>query len=94
MSTSECDDCRAIRQEYTDAGIAILREVAGLLQSGDKESALALIKARKLETEEDVLLAEQLFPAVQLKSSQRVRLAIGRLRLHQARTGHKPNFLM
>jgi hypothetical protein len=94
MSTPECDECRAGRQEYTDACISTLREVTELLQSGDKESTLAWIKARKLNTEEDVLLAEQLFPAVQLKSSQRVRLAIGRLRLHQARTGHKPSFLM
>jgi hypothetical protein len=94
MSTRECDECRAIRQEYTDSYIAILREVAELLQSGDKESALAWIKARKLNTEEDVLLAEQLFPAVRLKSSQRVGDAIRRFRLHQARTGHKPSFRM
>ena len=61
MSTPECDDCRAFHQEYTDAYVAILREVAELLQFDDREPALALIKARKLETEEDVLLAEQFF---------------------------------
>jgi hypothetical protein len=94
MSTPECDECRAIRQEYTDACIAILRDVAELLQSGDKESTLAWLKARKLNTEEDVLLAEQFFPAVRLKSSQRVGLAIRRILLHQARTGHKLSLRM
>ena len=94
MGTPECDECRAVHQEYTDACVAILRELAELLQSGDKESTLAWLKARKLNTEEDVLLAEQLFPAVRLKSSKRVSDAIRRLRLHQARTGHKPSLRM
>ena len=89
MSTPECDECRAIRQERANAYIAMAREIAESLQSGDKELVQAWLKARWLRTEEDVLVAEQVFPAIPLKSSERVRLGIQRQQMHYARTGHK-----
>jgi hypothetical protein len=55
----------------------------------DKEFAQAWHRARKLETEEDVVLPEKLFPAIQFNSSARVGLALSRMYAHQVRTGHK-----
>ncbi len=92
MSMPECDECRAIRQEYTDAYLAVAREVAESLESGDKELAEAWLKARRFLSEEDVILAEQVFPTVRLKSSVPFSLAIRRQLIHHARTGHKLNF--
>jgi hypothetical protein len=43
-----------------------------------------------LRTEEDVALAEELFPAIQFNSSIRVGLALSRMLAHEVRApGHK-----
>jgi hypothetical protein len=55
----------------------------------DKEFADAWHQARKLRTEQDVVLAEKLFPATQFNSSPKVGLALSRMLAHEARTGHK-----
>jgi hypothetical protein len=55
----------------------------------DREFARAWHQARKLRTEEDVLLAEELFPAIQFHSSPKVGLALSRMLAHEARAGHQ-----
>jgi hypothetical protein len=57
--------------------------------ANDNEFAQAWHQARRLRTEEDVVLAEELFPSIQFKSSHRVGLALNRMLVHETRTGHK-----
>jgi hypothetical protein len=55
----------------------------------DAQFAQAWHQARKLRTEEDVVLAEELFPAIQFTASSKVGLVLRRMLVHEARTGHK-----
>jgi hypothetical protein len=87
MSLPECDECRANIADYISAGRALAQELESRL-AGDKEFAQAWHQARKLETEEDVVVAEKLFPAIRFNSSPKVGLALSRMYAHQARTGH------
>jgi hypothetical protein len=89
MSLPECDECRAIVADYIAANRALAREMLESRLGSDKEFAQAWHQARKLKTEEDVVLAEELFPAIRFNSSPRVGLALSRMLTHEVRTGHK-----
>ena len=89
MSLPECDECRAIVADYMAANRALAREMLESRLGSDKEFAEAWHQARKLETEEDVVLAEELFPAIQFSSSPRMGLTLSQMLAHYARTGHK-----
>jgi len=89
MSLPECDECRAIIADYIAASQALAREMHESRLGSDKEFAAAWHQARKLETEEDVVLAEELFPAIQFRSSPRMGVILSRVLAHYARTGHK-----
>jgi hypothetical protein len=89
MSLPECDECRASIAVYVEAWRALNREMLGTRLAGGQELAQALHQARRLRTEEDVVLAEELFPSIQFNSSLGVRLALNRMLLHETRAGHK-----
>lgn len=89
MNLPECDECRASIADYTEAWRALDQEMLGTRLASDKQLAQVWHQARRLKTEEDVVLAEELFPTIQFHSSHRVGLALNRLLLHEARTGHK-----
>jgi hypothetical protein len=89
MSLPECDECCAIVADCIAANRVLAREMLESRLGSDKEFAQAWHEARKLETEEDVVLAEELFPAIQFNSSSRVGLALSRMLAHEVRTGHK-----
>jgi hypothetical protein len=89
MSLSECDECRAIVEDYIAANRALAQEMQSSRLGSDKEFAQAWRQARKLKTEEDVVLAEELFPAIQFRSSPSVGLVFRRMLAHETRTGHK-----
>ena len=89
MSLPECDECRAIVADYIAANQALAQEMHESRLGSDREFAEAWHQARKLETEEDVVLAEELFPAIQFSSSPRMGLILSRVLTHYARTGHK-----
>jgi len=89
MSLPECVECRASIANYIGAYRALARQMRGTRLASDKEFARAWHQARKLRTEEDVVLAEELFPSIQFNSSPRVGLAVNRMLAHEARTGHK-----
>jgi hypothetical protein len=89
MNLFECDECRAIVAGYLAAHRALAREMIESRLGSDKEFADAWRQARKLRTEEDVVLAEKLFPAIQFNSSPKVGLSLSRMLVHEARTGHK-----
>jgi hypothetical protein len=89
LNLLECDECRAIVADYMAANRALAREMLESRLGSDKEFAEAWHQARKLETEEDVVLAEELFPAIQFNSSPRVHVALSRMLAHEVRTGHK-----
>jgi len=87
MNLPECDECRASIAEYIKAWRAVYQELGTRLAS-DEELA-AWRQARRFRTEEDVALAEELFPSIQFNSSHRVGHALNRMLAHEARTGHK-----
>ena len=89
MSLPDCDECRAIVADIIAASRALAQEMLESRLGSDKEFAQAWHQARMLRTEEDVVLAEELFPAIQFNSSTRVRLAFSRMLAHEVRTGHK-----
>lgn len=89
VSLPECDECRASIADYIGAWRALHREMHGTRLGSDKEFAQTWRQARRLGTEEDVVLAEELFPSIQFDSSHGVRLALNRMLVHEARTGHK-----
>jgi hypothetical protein len=89
MSLPECDECRAIVADCIAANRVLAREMLESRLGSDKEFAGGWHQARKLETEEDVVLAEELFRAIQFNSSSRVGRALRRMLAHEVRTGHK-----
>jgi len=89
MELPECEECRAILRDYRSAWRALAGEMGQSRLASDPEFRQDWLQARKLRTEEDVTLAEEVFPAIQFKSSPVVRLAIWRKFAHEARTGHK-----
>jgi hypothetical protein len=89
MTFPECEECRAIIAEYVAAGQQLAQEMRESRLGRDKEFAEAWHQARRLQTEDDVALAEELFPTIQLPSSARIRDIRGRMSLHSLRTGHK-----
>lgn len=89
MNLLECNECRAIVAGYLSAYRALAREMLESRLGSDKEFADAWHQARKLRTEQDVVLAEKLFPATQFNSSAGVGLALSRMLVHEVRTGHK-----
>jgi hypothetical protein len=89
MSLPECNECRAIVADYITTIRALAQEMHESRLGCDKEFAEAWHQARKLETEEDVVLAEELFPAIQFNSSRRMRLTLSRMLAYYARTRHK-----
>ncbi|SPE43590.1 hypothetical protein SBA3_980017 [Candidatus Sulfopaludibacter sp. SbA3] len=89
MGLPECEECRAILKDYWSAWRAVTEEMRASHPGTEKEFAQVLRQARMMRTEDDVVLAEKVFPAVHLKSSAKVGLAIGRKFAHQARSGHK-----
>ncbi len=88
MSLPDCYECRAIVAGYIAARQALAREMRDSRLGSDKEFAQAWHRARTLRTEEDVVLAEELFPAIQLNSSTSVGLVLGRMFAHEARARH------
>jgi hypothetical protein len=89
MSLPECNECRAIVADYIEANRALAQEMLESRLGRDEEFAQAWHRARKLRTEEDVVLAEELFPAIQFNFSPGVGRALNRMLAHEARTGHK-----
>ena len=89
MNLPECDECRAIVADYAAANQALAQEMHESRLGSNKEFAEAWHQARRQETEEDVVLAEELFPAIQFISSARMGLILNRMLTHYARTGHK-----
>ena len=89
MSLPECGECRAIIAEYVAANRALAEEMLESRLGSDEEFAQAWHQARKLKTEEDAILAEELFPAIQFRSSSGVGLVLKRMLAHETRTGHK-----
>ena len=75
--------------DYLAAHRALVREMRESRLGRDEKLAQAWRQARKLRTEEDVVLAEELFPAIQFDSSALVGQALGRMLAHEARTGHQ-----
>jgi hypothetical protein len=88
MNLPECHECRSIVIEFKAAIRALNGEMAQSRLGSDQEFAQAWRQARELKTEEDVALAEELFPAVQFNSSHKVGLVFRRMFTHEARTGH------
>jgi hypothetical protein len=89
MNLPECSECRAVVAEYVLANRELAQEMRESRLGSDKEFSQAWHRARRLRTEEDVVLAEELFPAIQFSSSQRVGRALGQMLAHETRTGHK-----
>jgi hypothetical protein len=89
MTLPECNECRAIIADYIAANRALAQEMQESRLGSDKAFAQAWHQARKLRTEEDVVLAEELFPTIQFASSSKVGLALSRMLAHETRTGHK-----
>jgi hypothetical protein len=88
MNLPDCDECRASIADYIETWRAVYRELGTRLAS-DKDLAQAWHQTRRLRTEEDVALAEELFPSIQLNSSHGVGHALNRMLAHENRTGHK-----
>ena len=89
MSLPVCDECRASIADFIEACRALDREMLKTRLARDNEFAQAWHQARKLGTEEDVVLAEELFPSIHFNSSPGVGLALNRMLAHYSRTGHK-----
>lgn len=89
MNLPGCDECRASIVDYIEAWRALNLEMVGTRLASGQELAEAVRQARRLRTEEDVVLAEELFPSIQLNSSHTVRLALSRMLAHETRSGHK-----
>jgi hypothetical protein len=80
--------CRAALADYLSARAALAFEMESRLGS-DAELASAWGQARELNTEADVLAAEEVFPRLGFRSSSKVGEATRRMLTHEARTGHK-----
>jgi hypothetical protein len=89
MSLPKCDECRAIIADYIAAYEALAQEMLELYLGDDKELAQTWLQARELKNEEDVALAEELFPRIQFRSSSEMRLVFMRMLAHESRTGHE-----
>ena len=89
MTLPQCDECRASVAGYVEAWRALDQEMLGKCLTSGQDLAQTLHRARQLRTEEDVVLAEELFPSIQFDSSHGVRLALNRMLAHETRTGHK-----
>jgi len=89
MNLPECEECRACITECVQAYQPLGREVLGTRLANDREFANDWHRARKLRTEEDVVLGEELFPSIRFKSSPAIGSARNRMLVHEARTGHK-----
>jgi hypothetical protein len=94
MNLPDCNECRAMVADYIKAYRALVQEMLESRLGTDKEFAQAWHRARRLRTEEDVVLAEQLFPAVRFNSTPGVRHALGRIFAHETRTGHKARLVL
>ena len=86
MTNTVCNDCQIIAEEIRDAFSVMHLEL-----SSDPDARDAWLARNKFigGTEEDAVHAEALFSKGWIKSSERVRLAIGMKFLHEARSGHK-----
>ena len=89
MDFSACAECREIIEHYREACRSVAGEMSGSSLFNDDEFAQTWRQARRLETEEDAILACQVFPALQFKSAGTVGAAIRRKLTHEARSGHK-----
>jgi len=61
MALPECDECRAIINDYSEACRALAGEMIQSRLAGDQEFAQTWRQARRLKTEEDVVLAGKRF---------------------------------
>jgi hypothetical protein len=89
VTLPECDECRASIADYAESYRMLAREMAETRLGRDEQYAKAWHQARRLRTEEDVVLAEKLFPSIKFNSSARIGSALNRMLVHEARTGHK-----
>lgn len=90
MTLPECEECRARIRDYIEAHWTLAREMAETRLGSDPEYAQAWKRARRLRTEEDVVMAEEMFPSIKFQSSAGVGRAMRRMLAHEVRTGHKP----
>ena len=89
MNFPACDECRAIVAEFREAFRLVAEEMRASRLSTDSDLAQSFGQALTMQTGADVALAEEVFPAIHLKSSPRIRLVIERNIAHRMRTGHK-----